>query len=262
MAFILSKILWIVVAPGNLLLILIVAGLIALCLGRRRLGLVLATVGALGLCASAVLPVGEWLMMPLEDRIAAPSPMPPRVDGIIVLGGGVDETISAARSHPTVNHAADRLVSTAMLARKYPMARIVVDGGSSSLIPGGPTEAAAMAAFLIQEGVDAERITRESRSRNTYENAAFAVAEVKPQPGETWLLVTSAWHMPRALGCFRSVGWRVMPYPVDYKTTGRFWTRNEIQLGPQILLANLAVKEWIGLVVYRLMGRTDALIPG
>lgn len=262
MAFVLSKILWIVAAPGNLLLILVVVGLIALCLGRRRLGLCLATVGALGLSASAVLPVGEWLLTPLEDRIAAPSPMPERVDGIVVLGGGVDEAVSEARRHPTVNHAADRLVSTAMLARKYPTARIVVDGGSSSLIPGGPTEAAAMAAFLIQEGIDPERITRESRSRNTYENAAFAVAEVKPQPGETWLLVTSAWHMPRALGCFRGVGWRVTPYPVDYKTTGRFWTRNEIQLGPQILLANLAVKEWIGLVVYRLMGRTDALVPG
>ncbi len=261
MLFILSKVLWIFVAPGNLLLILVVAGLIALCLGRRRLGLSLAAVGVLGLCATAVLPVGEWLLIPLEDRIAAPSPMPERADGIIVLGGGVDEDVSAARGHPTVNHAADRLVSTAMLARKYPAARVVVDGGSSRLIPGGPTEAAAMAGFLTEEGIDPARITRESRSRNTYENAAFAVAEVKPKAGETWLLVTSAWHMPRALGCFRRVGWRVIPYPVDYKTTGRFWTGNEIQLGPQIMLMNLGVKEWIGLLVYRLMGRTDALFP-
>jgi len=261
MMFVLSKLLWIVVAPGDLLLILVVAGLLLLCLGRRRVGMALAAVGVVGLCATAVLPVGEWLMIPLENRIAAPSPMPARVDGIIVLGGSVDETVSAARGHPTVNQAADRMVSTAMLARRYPAARVVVDGGTSSLFPDGSTEAAAMAGFLVEEGIDPARITRESHSRNTYENALFAYREVKPKPGETWLLVTSAWHMPRALGCFRSVGWSVTPYPVDYKTTGHFWTRNEIQLGPQLILANLAVKEWIGLVAYRLMGRTDALFP-
>jgi uncharacterized SAM-binding protein YcdF (DUF218 family) len=90
----------------------------------------------------------------------------------------------------------------------------------------------------------------------------FAFEAVKPQPGETWILVTSAWHMPRAIGCFRRAGWSATPYPVDFKTSGRPLERTEVALGPQLFLATLAMKEWVGLVAYRILGYTDALFPG
>jgi uncharacterized SAM-binding protein YcdF (DUF218 family) len=260
--FILGKIFWIVAAPGNLLLLLILVGLVRLAGSRRRRGFAWVVVGAAGLAATALLPVGSWLLLPLENRFPLPTALPAKVDGVVLLGGGVDESISAARAHATVNHAADRLVSTAELARRYPEARIVVDSGSGGFLPGSSSESETMKAFLIDEGVAADRIVEEPRSRNTHENAVFAFEEVKPQPGETWILVTSAWHMPRAIGCFRRAGWSATPYPVDFKTSGRLLERTEVVLGPQLFLLTLAMKEWVGLVAYRVLGYTDALFPG
>ena len=79
-------------------------------------------------------------------------------------------------------------------------------------------EAAATRGCSSRDGLDARRILVETRSRNTYENAVYSKELAQPQPGQIWLLVTSANHMPRAVGCFRAVGFDVIPYPVDYDT--------------------------------------------
>jgi uncharacterized SAM-binding protein YcdF (DUF218 family) len=259
--FFLSKIFWVFAAPGNILLLIIGVGMVTLSRSAGRRGLGFVAIGVTGLAATALLPTGAWLMLPLENRIPPPTELPDQLTGLVVLGGGVDETASAARRHPTVNDAADRLVSAAALARRYPDARIVVAGGAPHILSGVTTESAAMKAFLIEEGITASRIIEETRSRNTRENAVFAFQEVNPKPGETWLLVTSAFHMPRAIGCFRRAGWSIIPYPVDFKTTGRFSVETQIVLGWQLYLTTLAVKEWIGLVAYRALGYTDALLP-
>ena len=259
--FFLGKIFWGLAAPGNFLLITMGIGIVCLAKTSGRRGLALVSVGVVGLAATAFLPTGAWLMVPLENRIAAPPELPERVDGIVVLGGAVDETVTAARGRPTFNHAADRLVSAAALARRYPHARIVVSGGDSHILGGAGPESAVMKAFLVQDGIEPARILEENGSRNTHENAVFALAEAEPQAGETWILVTSAFHMPRAVGCFRRAGWSFIPYPVDFKTTGRFSFETQMVLGWQLYLSELAVKEWIGLVAYRVLGYTDALFP-
>jgi uncharacterized SAM-binding protein YcdF (DUF218 family) len=119
-----------------------------------------------------------------------------------------------------------------------------------------------MRTYFVEEGVDAGRITIETRSRTTYENVRFAQELALPKPGETWLLVTSAAHMPRAVGTFRRLGWTVLPYPVNYRTTGEFGIVSELSLTRELVLATTALHEWAGLVLYRLAGRTDALLPG
>ena len=102
----------------------------------------------------------------------------------------------------------------------------------------------------------------ETRSRNTEENAVFTKELVQPKPGERWLLVTSAQHMPRAIGCFRRAGFPVEAYPVDWHT------RRALRLAPMETLSgglgrlDNAVHEWIGLVSYWLTGRTSELLPG
>jgi uncharacterized SAM-binding protein YcdF (DUF218 family) len=116
-----------------------------------------------------------------------------------------------------------------------------------------------MRAELIDLGVAPDRVLVEDRSRNTYENAVMSHDLVQPKAGETWLLLTSAWHMPRAVGCFRHTGWEVLPYPVDYRTEAR--PRLELLLAPHLELLDLAAKEWVGLAAYRLLGRIDALFP-
>lgn len=259
MIFIASKLFWGVVAPGNLLLLLLLAGVLRLARSGRRRGLRLVGVVALALLTIAVLPVGQWTAVPLEARFPAPS-LPERVDGIVVLGGGVEASISRAHGQTALNDAGERVVAAAVLARRHPEARLVLSGGEGTIVSHGEQEAAYERALLIDLGVAAERIAIEDRSRNTYENAMFAREIAGPRAGEAWLLVTSAAHMPRAVGCFRHAGWQVVPYPVDFRTGASL--RAEFALTEHLSQLDFAAKEWIGLVAYRLLGRTDALFPG
>jgi uncharacterized SAM-binding protein YcdF (DUF218 family) len=148
------------------------------------------------------------------------------------------------------------------LARRYPSARLVFTGGSAGLLGEGPPEAIGARKLWLSLGVPAERMTFEEKSRNTWENAVFTRDLVKPKPGEIWLLVTSAWHMPRSVGIFRHLGFDVIPYPVAYRTFG---DERDFLLSPsmtdRIFMFDFGIREWVGLLAYRLAGKTDALFP-
>ncbi len=261
MTFILGKLFWTIAAPGNFLVLVLSLGTLSLAASGRRRGLTWVALGTLVLASMAVLPLGEWLMTPLENRFPARAEMPARIDGIVVLGGAIEDAVSQARTAPAFNQASARIAGAALLVQRYPAARVALVGGDAHLVANGLSEAAVMQRFLTELGVDPGRITTETHSRTTYENAVFAYAEIEPKRGETWLLVTSASHMPRAVGCFRRVGWSVLPYPVDYHTTGEFWLVPPVSLSHELTLVTAALREWIGLAAYRAMGRTDALFP-
>jgi uncharacterized SAM-binding protein YcdF (DUF218 family) len=259
--FALSKLFWILAAPGNLLVLLLTIGTLRLMTSRRRQGLGLVTVATIGLLTITVLPVGAWPLVLLENRFSTPANLPARIDGIVVLGGGAAAEPSEVGGELRLGRAAARLTAAVRLAQRFPEARVVVAGGSWSVITAEPPEAHAMRQYLIERGIDPERITSEARSRNTYENAIFAREEAKPRPGEIWLLVTSAAHMPRAVGCFRAAGWPVISYPVDYRIPGYLSASSDLSLSEQLTLVESAAKEWVGLIAYYVMGRTDALFP-
>ena len=128
----------------------------------------------------------------------------------------------------------------------------------------GPQSFGADAAeqFFREQGLDMRRLVLERQSRNTHENAVFTKALVEPRAGETWLLVTSAFHMPRSMGVFRKVGWDVTPWPVDYRTEGGVELQ-QLFVNPAdgVYRFEIAVKEWVGMLVYRSTGRSDALFP-
>lgn len=263
MLFWLSKTFWIVAAPANLALIVCVLGLVLLWTRWRRAGRRLLTLGLVVLVAVAVLPFGAWLGVPLENRFALPDPLPERIDGIILLGGAEDVGQTRARGIVAVNDAADRLIAFADLARRYPGARLVYSGGSGSLSPGAMREADVARQALDIMGVATGRVLFERESRNTFENAQRLKPLVDPQPGETWLLIYTALNMPRAVGVFRRADWPVVPYPVDH----RFGTTMpglalSWNVGGRTSSAHRVMREWIGLVVYRVLGRTTAVFPG
>lgn len=262
MIFVLDKAFWTIAAPGDFLVLLLAVGTTSLLLSRRRRGMGLIVAVTVGFLAIWILPIGDWLLLPLEDRFAPPAEMPARVDGIIVLGGVVDERVSTARDQVKLTESADRLAAGVLLARRYPAARVLLTGGSGRFIPVGIPEAEVMQRFVVTQGIDPDRITLETRSRTTYENAVFSAEVAQPRSGEAWILVTSAAHMPRAVGCFRQANWNVIPYPVDYRTTGRARMLSDLLLVDELVLVTGAVREWIGLVAYRILGRTGALFPG
>ena len=227
-------------------------------LGRK---LAVTTLVLLALVAFS--PLGNLLLYPLESRFPAWDPSRGAPDGIIVLGGSVDIDLSAAHRTPVVSHAADRMLAPAELARRYPNARIVFTGGTANLVATEAREADYSAPILEGLGIPKERLILERESRNTWENAIFTKQLVAPKAGERWLLVTSAFHMPRSMGIFRRAGFNVEAYPVDWRMGGRdqlfAFTRNGANgLGK----TDVAMREWIGLVAYRIMGRTDELLPG
>ena len=215
--------------------------------------LVVLAVGA------TLLPFDQKLAGMLEDRFP-PSPVS-RVDGIVVLGGAVDIAMSMARNRPSVNEAAERVTELVALARRFPDARIVFSGGSGNPFDQSVKEASVMRRLLAEMGVDDGRIVYENRSRNTHENAVYSKLLAQPGQGQSWLLVTSAIHMPRAMGCFDAEGWPMTAWPVGYATTGdgrdrRLFTPRRLQI-----LDN-ALHEAFGLVYYRLRGWTNAWFPG
>ncbi len=258
--FVLSKLAGVLTQPGNMILMTLVAAMLLLFVRRERLGRVVLTVLTGGLVLVAVVPWADLLVTPLEDRFPFPSPMPALVDGIVVLGGAIDPQVSAARGQPSLNGAAERVTAMIELARRYPDARMVYSGGSGSVTAQELKEAPVAQAFLTAQGMDTSRVLFEGQSRNTRENATLSKAIVTPRPGETWLLVTSAAHMPRAMGAFRAIDWRMVPYPVDYVTTGESdGLRFSVEGGLSAIGG--ALHEWLGLAYYRGRGWSDGLFP-
>lgn len=263
--FYLSKIVWWFAAPSNVLIGLVALGGLLLFTRWSRGGRRLVVLGAFGLAVCAFSPLGVWLARPLEDRFPVQSHEMTPPTGIVVLGGSIDQLTTAARGgQVTLTAAPGRLTEAVALARRYPEARLVFTGGSAALLRANAIDEARSAAKLFTElGIPAERITLERESRNTYENAVLTRAVVQPKPGERWLLLTSAWHMPRSVGIFRRAGWEVTAYPTDFETRG-----TERELWRPILpgsrgldLVDRMSREWLGLLAYRVGGRTYALFP-
>ena len=260
MFFVLSKLLVPLESPGDLLLLFLCCGVIGIWSHRfRRLGLIVVTAVAVMLALIVLLPVSAWVAAPLENRFPRPSVLPGRVDGIIVLGGAVDPSTTERRGIPTLNSNAERMTEFVRLAKRYPAARLLFSGGSGllALHQSNFTEADVARLFFAQQGLDPKRVIFEARSRNTYENVAFSKAIVKPAPGQIWLLVSTAQDMPRSVGIFRRLGWPVTAIPVAYKSDGE----HSDDLGDNLFELDQSLHEWLGLLAYRLSGKTDALFP-
>jgi uncharacterized SAM-binding protein YcdF (DUF218 family) len=261
MTFILGKLVWAVVQPGNLLLLCLVAGVFLLLRGRRR-GEWLVVLSAIGFLLFTVAPIGPAMMLVLEQRFPRPPKLPARIDGILVLGGAVDPRLSLAYGEAVFNGSIARVLGGVALARHHPEAKLALVGGEGEVFPVGFAEARATSGFVNEEGIPATRVILEERSRSTHENAVFAKELIRPGPGQNWVLVTSAFHMPRAIAAFRAVDWPVIPYPVDFRVDPRTGLRANFNLLDGLGTTTIAGKEWAGLVGYRLRGWTEELFPG
>jgi uncharacterized SAM-binding protein YcdF (DUF218 family) len=254
--FFLSKALWTFADPANFLLLLGVLGAWLLWTGARRAGRLLLSTTMTFLLLISVVPLGGYMMAFLEQRFPL-SQEPTNVDGIVVLGGAIDAASYYKWPGSGYTSAMGRVVEAARLAKRHPSARLIVAGGPQP--EQGHSEADATREVLLDLGVAPERIALEVHSRNTYENALFVKQIAKPTSSEHWLLVTSAFHMPRAMGCFRAVGFPIIAYPVDYKYEDVSTPRLDLFDGLSEL--KYAIHEYTGLLVYRLTGKTPDLIP-
>jgi uncharacterized SAM-binding protein YcdF (DUF218 family) len=242
--------------PTNLLIFIILLGAVWACVSQRRRRMAqIVTLAATGLLAiGAFTPAGMALSFPLENRFPRwQNTSPEALTGIIVLGGAVD--VRDKPDQMKLNESAERITALIELSRRFPQAKLVYSGRAEAEEVGGK---------IVRLGVDPGRMILESRARNTFENAQYSFDLLKPKPGERWLLVTSAWHMPRAIGTFRRVGFPVEAYPVDFRVID-FDREQSVLYAPgseSLRHLDVPAKEWVGLVYYWLVGKTDSLFPG
>ncbi len=262
MFFAVSKLAGFFALPSNVLIAIGILGVVLLSTRFTRLASWLVVTSLVLLAVVGLSPFGNVLMLPLEQRFPPWDPARGAPDGIVVLGGAISPDVSAARGAVALDEAAERIIVTAELARRYPNARIVFSGGSNAMFFDGAIEAAFAVRQLEALGVSHDRLTAEEQSRNTIENAVFSRLLANPKPGERWLLVTSAYHMPRAMAAFRAAGFAVEAYPVDWRTRGPADVYRPFpSVAEGLRRTDTAVREWIGLLAYRLAGKTTELFP-
>lgn len=261
MLFAISKIGWAFTVPGNFLLLALIVGAALLWSGRVRAGRWVVSIAIVGLAIGATRPIADHLLSPLESRFPPVATPPAHVDGIIVLAGGIDIELTLLHRQPAFNEAAERYTAFAALARRYPTARLVYSGGSSLVGQGHRPPIDMLQACLRTLGMDTGRIVFETESRNTYESAVALRSLLKSSAGQTWLLVTSAYHMPRSIGVFRKAGWQPMAYPVDYRADPALPWYHQFDLKDGLKDLEIAAHEWLGLAAYFFLDRTSALFP-
>ena len=256
----LSELYWLLLQPSTLLLALLVLVLLLLVLRSYALARALLVVALALTLLPAILPVRDVLAVPLEQHHPL-RPLPERVDGIVVLGGAVEWRVTEARGQLALSEAAERMVAAAALAERYPEATLVLTGIFGETLQHEFRPTPGPHTFFSGPEYGARRPVFVGAARSTYEDALFALEAAEPGPGETWILVTSALHMPRAVGVFETIGWRVVPYPVDFTTTGRIELRPTLEVIPALVALDKVVREWGALVIYSLTGRTQSLLP-
>ena len=255
--FIASKLVGALLRPDTWIIIALASVVLALIMQRRRLALWVSGLTLFLLVALAILPLGNLLLQPIERTYPANPPLS-QVDGIIVLGGGENARASAYWDQMQFNEGGDRFAAGIALARQFPDAQLLFTGGSGALRDLGGTavsEASIAERFFLDQGIDPDRLLLEGRSRNTAENASLSLALANPIADETWVLVTSAFHIPRAMRSFEAAGWTgLVAWPVDYRTS-RFTDDIGWDLTGNLQALNTAIREQVGQLAYKLTRR-------
>jgi uncharacterized SAM-binding protein YcdF (DUF218 family) len=248
--------------PSNFIACLSLVGLVLLLIFRSRSAALVLVSGAVALCIAALSPLGNVLLTPLEQRFPEMQYPDRGIDGIIVLGGSYDTISHAYMSTIVLEEDSEPMAVMVDLARRYPKARIIFSGGTDPSYP-GPREASIVKQYFVSFGIPAERISIEERSQTTKENAQFTADLIHPTPSSLWLLVTSAFHMPRAVGAFRKAGFNVIAFPAGARTHGwhNMWWPEDTATD-NLRRVDIAVHEWLGLVVYRIRGYSSDWFPG
>ena len=262
LTFLITKLLAFLLNPVSLFIAGLLMSLLLLMTRRwYRKGRVLLGFVMLSYVVFGMFPVGAWAVNFLEDRFATVRDHPQPIGGILVLGGTVSTVMTREREQVSVGGNVERLSEFMRLARAYPDAKLAYVGGQGRVFDRKPTEAEVAERFLRETGMDTRAVVFEDRSRNTEEGAHMSFRQLQPG-AEPWVLITSARHMPRAVGLYRKAGWTVIAHPVDYLTLpgGKItWTPTwPGGLG----MANEALYEWAALAFAWARGKIDEPFPG
>lgn len=200
------------------------------------------------------IPLPNAVLRSLESQYAVPTGSLTPYAGLVVLGGDIDVPRKAHDGRGFVlSNGGQRMTASVALSRQYPHLRLLFTGGQSDIIDRGISVADAAWEYYASMGVPSERVLYERAARTTYENAILSPLVPGVDKTQPWLLVTSAWHMPRSMALFRAAGWNVTPYPVDFRSVAYTpWTDYSLTRGA--VLWQRVLHDVVGLVVFAALG--------
>jgi uncharacterized SAM-binding protein YcdF (DUF218 family) len=253
--------LWSLSQPSNIFFGLLLLGFVLLlfhanAFGRRLIGLALFLA-----VLPALLPIKELIGRRLEQAYTVPNPLPEQIDGILVLGGTVDWQVSEARGQMSLNQGGERMMAVSSLAERYPNARLVFTGLYREVVPNDFAGAPISNSFLSGRNFQNRSLVFIGEARSTYEEALLSVQTLQPRTDERWMLVTSAYHMPRAMATFEAQGWTMTPYPVDFRTTGNLTFNPSMNIFGKLVELDDFAREWGALFIYQRLGRIEKMFP-
>ncbi len=238
-------------------------GLVALLFRWRRLAVWcwVLSIGLVGFVMAA--PVDRWVASPLEAQFP-PAPDVAEARGILLMTGAENTDLTLRHGLVNTGEGADRILATMALAVSLPDVPVIIAGRQGRLgLQGLSLSEADVSARAIEEaGITPARLHLEAQSRNSAEsaqNAAALARDLTPDlANQNWVIVTSALHMPRAIGAFCAAGWRNMiPYPVDHSPMSLGWFSGEYR--DKLAILRRALHERVGAFVYQLTGRGVAM---
>ncbi len=259
MSFYLSKVLWYFINPFNIFLFFIFFGFVAHFFLRNFYYKISFFFSILAFIIFAVMPTGQYMFYQLEKKFHFQAFLPEKIDGILILSGATNPALTKEFDQINLNGSIERLTESIQLHRRYPKAKVIFSGGSGSLNNPNLTHAQVAKNFFIQQQVDVNKIFFESKSRNTFENIFYSKIIANPKQVENWILVTTAFHMTRALNVAEKLDWEFIPYAVDYQIPKKFSWKPSFNFIHNVVAMQSASHEWIGLISYYLMGRTSKI---
>lgn len=244
---------WWIININLFFLILLFVGRILFFFQKKIWGNRFSYISAIALIFFGFVPFGIWAFDQLENRFPKIHQIPPDAKGMILLGGPFDQRTTLARGETAYNLTAGRFIQFIELARENPHLQLVFTGTAFEV---------EMAKKQFKAlGLDPSVIIFEGSSKDTKDNAVLTAQLIKPTPQEKWVLITSAYHMPRSVGVFRKAGFNIIPFPVDYHSTGKydmvFFLSHLVNLEAWQAIS----REWLGMIMNYLIGRSDELFP-
>jgi len=260
MSFYLSKFLWLIINPFNILIFLLLVTIFFLFLKKNKLMYFFLSLFLIVLVSFGIFPLGKFLIYKLEKNYHNEIILPDKVDGLLILGGATNPFLSDEYNQINLNDSVERLVESITLIKKYTEATIIFTGGSGSIHNPKMDHARIAKQFFVQVGLDTDKMIFENKSRNTYENILYSKNIVKPKKNEKWIVITSAFHMNRAIFIGEKNDWALIPYAVDFFQPKKFKYRPNLSLLNNFNQMQRGSHEWIGLMAYYLMGRTSRIL--
>ena len=259
MTFYLSKIFWFFFNPFNLIIFIFIFGLFFYKLKKFFLAKSFYYLSIGFFLIFAVLPIGPYLTYLLEKDFHETNYYPDKLDGILILSGATNPFLTKEYDQINLGDGAERLLESYFLIKKFPNVKIIFSGGAAYLGYPEITDSSAAKKFYKDMGLDIRKIYFENKSRNTFENILLSKNYAKPKQNENWLLISSAFHLRRAMNVADKLDWNLIAYPTDFRQSKKFIFTFSVNLFYNLSQSNLAFREWLGLVYYYLSNKTSKI---